>query len=250
MYSLTTNHTYIPVASTATKIFPDCPHYQLPLLPNVMAPVPADNSVPSNTDLEAKPRSGYWSKANIALTTIFATVFLALFLAALTFCIYRRNQRRKLNKRKPDVDGLLANEDKTHMFSRNIESNVTLYVDSEAEARNKRASTASTHLVPLQVTPVEETKNPIDYNTESSGTGPSTGTGVSSMSRHSSGTLSTMVLSPVLSPTVDEGDLGVRPGAGRPRSTSTASQRARYYERTPTNVDIPPIPRIVHTPSE
>jgi hypothetical protein len=136
------------------------------------------------------------------------------------------------------------------MFSRIRASSVTLYVDSEAEARNKRSSTETMHLVPLQVTPVEEVRDPIGDNTESSGTG------VSSVSRQSNATLSTMMLSPMpspalspVSPSSEEGDLGVRP-SGRARSTSTASQRARYYESTPTNIAMPPIPKIVHTSSE
>jgi hypothetical protein len=43
--------------------------------------------------------------------------------------------------------------------------------------------------------------------------------------------------------------MGIRP-SGRARSTSTASQRARYYETTPTNVEMPSIPKIVRHSSD
>lgn len=56
------------------------------------------------------------------------------------------------------------------------------------------------------------------------------------------------MLSPIGS-SADDGDLSVRQG-GRPRSTSTASQRARYYESTPTDVARPPVPTIIRTPSD
>lgn len=215
-----------------------------------MAPIPVDNNLVAETDRNPKPDSGYWTKANIALTAVFALIFLAICLASLVFWLHRRNEKKKLDNRKSDTAGLLANEDKTSMFSRVRASSVTLYVDSETEARNKRSSTETMNLVPLQVTPAEEVRDPIGDNTESSGTG------VSSVSRQSNATLSTMVLSPMLSPVLsptsssgDGGDLGVRP-SGRARSTSTASQRARYYESTPTNIAMPPIPKIVHTLSD
>jgi cbb3-type cytochrome oxidase subunit 3 len=206
-----------------------------------MSPIPVDNNLVADTDLNPKPYSGYWTKTNIALTTVFALIFLAICLACLFFWLHRRSEKKKLDNRKSDTAGLLANEDKTSMFSRVRASSVTLYVDSEADARNKRSSTDTMHLVPLQVTPVEEANDPIGDNTESSGTG------VSSLSRQSNATLSTMMLSPI-SPNGEEGDMGLRP-AGRARSTSTASQRARYYESTPT-IAMPQIPKIIHTTSE
>ncbi|KAL1792010.1 hypothetical protein ACET3X_009761 [Alternaria dauci] len=215
-----------------------------------MVPIPVDNNLVAETGLKSKPDSGYWTNANIALTAVFALIFLAICLALLAFWLHRRNEKKKLDSRKSDTAGLLANEDRTSMFSRVRASSVTLYVDSETEARNKRSSTETTNLVPLQVTPVEEARDPISNNAESSGTG------VSSISRTSHATLSTVVLSPMLSPVLsptpssgDGGDLGVRP-SGRARSTSTASQRARYYESTPTNVEMPPIPKIVHSVSD
>jgi hypothetical protein len=207
-----------------------------------MAPVPVDNNLNANSDLTPKKDSTYWTKANIALTIVFGLVFLGIAAAALLFFLHRRSEKKKLDKRKSDKAGLLANEDKTHMFSRHRASSVTLYVDSETDVRNKRSSTDTMHLIPLQITPVEETRDTIGEHTESAGTG------VSSVSRQSNATLSTMMLSPI-SPNGDEGDLGIRP-SGRARSTSTASQRARYYETTPTNVEMPPIPKIVRISSD
>jgi cbb3-type cytochrome oxidase subunit 3 len=207
-----------------------------------MAPIPVDNNLNADTDLTPKKDSTYWTKANIALTTVFGLVFLGIVFVALVFFLHRRTQSKKLDSRKSDKAGLLANEDKTHMFSRNRASSVTLYVDHEADTRNKRSSTDTMHLVPLQITPVEEATDPIGENSESAGTG------VSSVSRLSNATLSTMMLSPI-SANGEEGDLGIRP-SGRARSTSTASQRARYYETTPTNVEMPPIPKIVRHSSD
>ncbi|CAN9106887.1 hypothetical protein CUC08_Gglean007560 [Alternaria sp. MG1] len=137
-----------------------------------MAPIPVDNNLVAETDQNPKPDSGYWTKANIALTAVFALIFLAICLASLVFWLHRRNEKKKLDNRKSDTAGLLANEDKTSMFSRVRASSVTLYVDSETEARNKRSSTETMNLVPLQVTPAEEVRDPIGDNTESSGTGP------------------------------------------------------------------------------
>ncbi|KAI4686479.1 uncharacterized protein J4E84_005759 [Alternaria hordeiaustralica] len=208
-----------------------------------MSPIPVDNNLVADEDLASVPYSGYWTKANIALTVVFGLIFLAIILACLIFYLHRLREKKKLDNRKSDTAGLLANEDKTSMFSRVRASSVTLYVDSEADARNKRSSTDTMHLVPLQVTPSEEAGDPIAENTESAGTG------VSAMSRQSNGTLSTMVLSPI-SPGGDEGDMSLRPAqTGRARSTSTASQRARYYESTPM-VAMPQIPKIIHTTSE
>jgi hypothetical protein len=201
-----------------------------------------DNNPDANADHTAKPDSKYWTKANIALTTVFALTFLGTFLAALLLYLRRRAQKKIINNQNSDKAGLLADEDKTSMFSRHRASSVTLYVDSEADARNKRSSTDTMHLIPLQPTPANEVRDPIGNNTQSAGSG------VSATSQQSNTTLSTMLLSPI-SPSVEEGDLGTRP-TGRARSTSTASQRARYYETTPMDVEMPPIPKIVHTSSD
>jgi len=204
-----------------------------------MAPTPADdNPIPNDeTSLFAdptaapKPEAKYWTKANIAFTAIFALLSLIIFVILLSFYLRRRSHKNKHANRKSDKAALLQDEDKTSMFSRDRHSSVTLYVDEESEARRKRASSDTISLIPLQVTPVEDTHDAMET------TAASNGSGVSAMSR-----LSTMMLSPI-SPNED-GDLSVRPG-GRPRSTSTASQRARYYESTPFDVERQPVPIIV-----
>ncbi|KAH7385717.1 hypothetical protein BKA66DRAFT_511538 [Pyrenochaeta sp. MPI-SDFR-AT-0127] len=202
-----------------------------------LAADPTSSSTPTPT-----PKPGYWTKANIAVTTVFALLALGVVLALLAFYLHRLLQKKKRAGLHSDKAGLLDNEDKSSMFSRNRESSVTLYVDSEGDAHSKRASQDNLNLIPLQITPVEESRDPMNNNRGS------TGSGVSMMSRTTNtNTLSSMMLSPV-SPSGEEGDLGVRP-SGRPRSTSSTSQRARYYESTPTNYEMPPIPKIVRTPS-
>ncbi|CAO2650491.1 Nn.00g017830.m01.CDS01 [Neocucurbitaria sp. VM-36] len=208
-----------------------------------MAPTPTGENLAGDPTSSAKPDPGYWTKANIAVTTVFALLALGIFLALLLFFLHRRSQKKKHATPHADKAGLLANEDKTSMFSRNRESSVTLYVDSEVDAQSKRASQETTSLIPLQITPVEESRDPMNIHQES------TGSGVSAMSRSTNtNTLSTILLSPI-SPIGEEGDLGIRP-TGRPRSTSSASQRARYYETTPQNIAMPPIPKIIRTPSD
>jgi cbb3-type cytochrome oxidase subunit 3 len=206
-----------------------------------MAPIPVDNNLVADADSKPTSDRRYWTKSHIALTIVFALIFLAICLASLFFWLHRRSEKKKLDKRKSDTAGLLANEDKTSMFSRVRASSVTLYVDSEADAHNKRPSMDTMRLVPLQVTPVEEARDPMSDNTESSGTG------VSSVSRQSNATLSSVMLSPI-SPGGEGGDMGLRP-AGRARSTSTASQKARYYESTPT-IAMPQVPKIIHTTTD
>jgi hypothetical protein len=214
-----------------------------------MAPTPVEenNSLAADPTITPKPNEGYWTKANIALTAVFALLALTIFVALLVFYLRRRSQKKELSKRKSDKAGLLENEDKTNMFSSTRHGSVTLYVDEEAEARNKRASQDTVSLVPLQVTPVEEVRNPMDFPSTAT-TAPSNGSGVSAVSRLSTTTASTLMLSPI-SPSGEEGDLSIRQH-GRPRSTSTTSQKARYYETTPTDFKRPPIPTIVRTQSD
>lgn len=211
-----------------------------------MAPTPvSDKPLLAEPTSTVKPHENYWSKANIAVTIVFGLLALAICLLLLVFYLHRRREKRKEANRKSDRAGLLAHEDKTNMFSKERHSSVTLYVDTETDARSKRISQESMNLVPLQVTPHEETRDPIAHNDT---TTTSNGTGVSSLSQVSTNTASTMMLSPISSGD-EEGDLSIRASA-RPRSTSTVSQRARYYDTTPTNVEMPPIPKIVHTPSD
>jgi hypothetical protein len=216
-----------------------------------MAPTPTDDNTNLLADptATAKPDEGYWTKANIAVTAVFALLALTIFIVLLVFYFRRRSQKKKLVHHKSDKAGLLENEDKTSMFSRGRHSSVTLYVDEEADARNKGSSQDTISLVPLRTTPVEESYNPLEHTAiTTTSTTASNGSGVSAMSRLSSNTASTMMLSPISHDT-DDGDLSIRP-SGRPRSTSTASQRARYYEATPTDLERPPIPTIIRTPSD
>lgn len=209
-----------------------------------MAPTPVDENllVPEATSTP-KPDEGYWTKNNIAVTIVFALLALAIALLLLAFYLRRRIEQKKNASRRSDHARLLDHEDKSSMFSRERHSSVTLYVDSEnADAQSRRVSQDAMPLVALQITPLEEVHDPmsrIDTSAASNGSG---------VSRLSTNTTSTLMLSPI-SPSLEEGDLSVRT-SGRPRSTSTASQRARYYESTPVNVDMPPIPRIIRTPSD
>lgn len=214
-----------------------------------MAPTPTaeNNNLVADPTSTAIPDSKYWTKPTIAITTVFALLALAIFILLLVFFLQKRRERQKRHP-KADKVGLLAHEDKNSMFSRGRHSSVTLYVDSEADARNRRVSAETVSLIPLQVTPLEEVHDPISNTNRDSTTTASAGSGVSGLSRMSTDTRSTVLLSP-MSPDVGEGDMGVRP-SGRPRSTSTASQRARYYESAPVDVEMPPVPKIVHTASD
>jgi hypothetical protein len=219
-----------------------------------MAPTPTEdnNLLTADPTSTPKPSEGYWTKPNIALTAIFALLALTIFTLLLVFFLRRRSQKKKLAHRKSDKAGLLANEDKSSMFSSTRHSSVTLYVDEDTEARNmRRASQDPVPLVPLQITPAEEVRNPMNTPTPittTTTTTASNGSGVSAVSRLSTNTASTLMLSPV-SPNGDEGDLSVRQ-YGRPRSTSSTSQKARYYESTPTDTGRMMIPRIVRTVSD
>jgi hypothetical protein len=203
-----------------------------------MAPTPStDTNLTANPTVQPAPK--YWTKANIAVTAVCAFLILAIFLVLLAFVYYRRAQRKRHLNTTSDKAALLQQEDKTNMFSRERHSSVTLYVDTEADNARKRASTDTMSLTPLQITPLEEVRDPLSTAAASSGSG------VSALSRLSTNTVSTLLLSPI-SPGAEEGDLGLRV-EGRPRSTSTASQRARYYESVGGDVEMRDIPRIVRT---
>lgn len=214
-----------------------------------MAPTPTDETRTAEPSSISAPKTGYWTKVNIAVTIVFGLLALGIFLALLVFYLHRRAERKKLENRKSDKAGLLANEDKTSMFSRQRGSSVTLYVDHNADAHNRQSTGDTMSLVPLHVTPSEETRDPIDNINVTD----STGSGVSARSRASNtNTVSTLLLSPVMgatTSTISDGDLGTRP-SGRPRSVSSVSQKSRYYESTPTDIQRPPIPMIVRTPSD
>jgi hypothetical protein len=207
-----------------------------------MAPTPSTpNNLTANPTTAAKSDVKYWTKANIAVTAVFAILFLAIFLVLLAFFLHRHAQRKKHLHATSDQTGLLQHEDKTNMFSRERPSSVTLYVDTEADNARKRASTETMSLKPLKITSLEEVHDPLN----TSNTMASTGSGVSALSRLSTNTASTILLSPI-SPGVEERDMGLRT-EGRPRSTSTASQRARYYDSVIEDVELRNIPKIAHT---
>ncbi|KAH8731047.1 hypothetical protein GQ44DRAFT_605506 [Phaeosphaeriaceae sp. PMI808] len=230
-----------------------------------MPPTPTedtDNAAVGPTST-AIPNQPYWTKSTIGVTAVFALLALAIIVLLLVFYLRRQSDKKKKREHHQSARaGLLDNEDKTSMFSRDRHSSVTLYVDSEAEAQSKTTSQESFSLLPLQITPVEQIHDPMNRTiptTASNGSGvsvisrlgshgTSNGSGISGISRLSSNTANNMMLSPI-SPNGDEGDLSIRP-SGRPRSVSSVSVKARYYEATPTNVDIPPIPRIVRIPSD
>jgi hypothetical protein len=208
-----------------------------------MAPTPVEenNNLIADPTTTSKPNEGYWTKSNIAVTIVFALLALVFLVLLLAFYFRRRSHKKQLANLKSDKAGLLANEDKTSMFSSTRHSSVTVYVDEEG---NKQTTQDGVSLVPLRSTPVEEVQNPVDTQTATT----SNGSGVSAMSRLSTNTASTMMLSPI-SPNGEEGDLSVRQ-YGRPRSTSTTSQKARFYETTPTNPASVQIPIIVRTLSD
>ncbi|EMD61563.1 hypothetical protein COCSADRAFT_39279 [Bipolaris sorokiniana ND90Pr] len=218
-----------------------------------MAPTPADTTpeAPSPTttgSLKSQPPTTYWTKSNIVSTTIFIIICALLLAGALSLFLYRRHQIKKLAAQKPDAAALLLpSKDKENMFSRDRASSVTLYVDSDADDRRKRASTDTMRLVPLHITPVEEARDPIAGLAAGPGRAVTTdravsvGSSVSAVS--SRGSLGSVLLSPVVQG--EDGDAGMR-SVGRPRSTSTASMRSRYYERVDV-AEMPEVPKIVHT---
>lgn len=198
-----------------------------------MAPIPANDSLIA--DHTPSPSPGYWTKANIIGTVIFAVFALVITCLLVAFFIRRCMEKASITNPQADKAGLLANEDKTNMFSRTGVSSVTVYVDSEADARTKQESVS---LIPLQVTPVEEAVADPIRNTQSEGSG------ISVVSSVSSSTQRTVLLSPI-SP-MDDGSTASSM-SGRPRSTSGASMR--YYDRTPLDVPAMPVPIAVRTVS-
>lgn len=188
--------------------------------------------------------------------SVFLFLAVSLIVTLVAFWFHKRAERNKLPPEKrpssyhpfrtqsSDKSSLLANaapspeDDKSSMFSRDRSTSVSLYVDTDVV--DKRASMENVSLIPLHITPAEETHDPMDRTT-------SVGSRVSALSRGSS-RYSTGASSLALSPIQqnEDGDLGT---SSRPRSTSTTSMR--YYSTTPTDREsAPQIPKIVHTPSE
>jgi hypothetical protein len=189
-----------------------------------MAPTPVENNLSAEPLATSKPDENYWKPANIAFTAVASALALGVILAVVAFFVYRHRQQKKIAQTTPAKESLLeGDERKSSMFSRERASSVTVYVDNaNTDTAYKRVSQEPTPLAPLHI------------NTQAPTPAASAGSGVSSLSRNSNGTLSSMMLSPVSE--------GSRPS--RPRSTSTSS--VRYYAVTPTDTTIP-VPKIVRT---
>lgn len=235
-----------------------------------MAPLPAE-AQPQTTDPTTPKEPGKtWTTATIVTSAVFLFLLLAFIASTIAFCLHKRKLRNQLPpKHRPrsyhpfrtestDKSSLLSDaqtpdDDRSSMFSHERTS-VSIYVDTETEAPNRRVSAQSMEsvsLIPLHITTPDRH--------ESLTADISNGSGVSaSSSRYSRGSLS---LSPIHQ---EDGDLGARPG--RPRSTSASS--VRYYGRQEGVPDsttwktstapyasseapqYPEIPRIVHTLSD
>jgi hypothetical protein len=217
-----------------------------------MAPTPVD------TQPKAPEQTGEANKGGLSTASIVGIAFFAFFAVALgiTFIAYYFHKRSERNKLPPEKrpasyhpfrtnsakSSLLANaapspeDDKSSMFSRDRNSSLSLYVDTDSHDR--RHSTDTVSLIPLHVTPAEEDHDPFNRMD-------SVGSGVSRYSTTSSGGSLGVRQIPVPEE-VAERDLGVRPQT-RARSTSSAS--ARYYESNSPLESHPQIPKIVTTPS-
>ncbi|ORY13674.1 hypothetical protein BCR34DRAFT_459868, partial [Clohesyomyces aquaticus] len=187
-----------------------------------------------------------WGTPTIVAVSIFAFFVLALGITLLAFWFHKRADRKKLPpSHRENAAPTPESDDKASMFSRDRGASVSLYVDPDI-VDTRRKSTEAVSLVPLQVTPVDETRDPAD-------TFGSTGSGVSAMSRgssrYSATTGGSLGMSGISVPEEEgESDLSVR--RTRPRSTSTLS--TRYYDNGSTSSPsepMPQIPKIVHTPS-
>lgn len=217
-----------------------------------MAPTPVDNQ-PKAPEQTSEPEKGGLSTASIVGIAIFAFFVVAVGVTFIAFYFHKRSERNKLPPEKRPASyhpfrtesaksSLLANaapspeDDKSSMFSRDRNSSLSLYVDTDNH--DKRHSTDTVSLIPLHVTPAEEDRDPFDRTN-------SVGSGVSRYSTTTSGGSLGIRQIPVPEET-EERDLGVRPQT-RARSTSTAS--TRYYEANSPLESAPPIPKIVTTPS-
>ncbi|KAJ4990000.1 hypothetical protein SVAN01_04463 [Stagonosporopsis vannaccii] len=192
-----------------------------------MAPLPADGNLSVQPSSTSKLDGNYWKPANIAITAVASALFLVVALAAIAFIVFKYRQRKKIAKTIPAKESLLeGDERKSSMFSRERASSVTVYVDqADRDTAYKGVTSEPASLPPLHI------------NTQAPAATTSTGSGVSAMSRNSSSTLGTLMLSPA----------SENSRASRPRSTSTSS--VRYYAVTPLDTTIP-VPKIVHTVSD
>lgn len=195
-----------------------------------MAPTPVDNTLSAEPTTAPKPDESYWKPANIAFTAIASALALGVVLAIIAFLLHRRRENKKIAQSTPAKESLLAGEErKSSMFSRERASSVTVYVDNaNTETTTYKAyKPVNQDPAPQDLAPLE----PLHFNTYAPTPAASAGSGISSVSRNSSGSLGTMMLSPV-----SEGSR-----ASRPRSTSTSS--VRYYAVTP-------VPKIIRTVSD
>ncbi|KAF2463207.1 uncharacterized protein BDR25DRAFT_116125 [Lindgomyces ingoldianus] len=224
-----------------------------------MAPTPVDGSPsPAKPSSTGTPQEGSWGKASIVALSIFGFFVIAFGIMLIAFWLHKRAERKKLPpshrvssyhpfRTNSQKSGLLANaaptpeaDDKSSMFSRDRNSSVSLYVDSNVD--NRRMSMETLSLVPVVVTPVDEAHDGTDM-AGSNGSGVSRS---SRSSRYSATTGGSIGLRNFPVPEEQsETDLGVR--TSRPRSTSTAS--TRYYDNNSPVEPMPQIPKIVHTPS-
>ncbi len=224
-----------------------------------MAPTPSNSRVASNIITLTK-RSQYWTKPTIAITAVFAALALGIVLLAVAFLLHRRSKKQQIAKSQADRAALLEKEDKASMFSGHRASESTFRFNPEAGESNSRTSQDITQHTPLFSTPAEDISNPMSnptYYTPATTATHSNGSGVSALSRTTDSSSPRIVFSPV-SPASEGSDLGItvtttRPrsssATGRPRRVSAASQK-RYYDVTPASVELPPIPKIVHTASD
>lgn len=234
----------------------------------------------AHTQHFAKRSLGAESIVGLSIAAFFAVV---ITITLLGYYYHRRAERNKLPPDQRPVSyhpfrtasgahsttvksSLLANaepapsdedsNDKSSMFSRNRNSSLSLYVDSQVHTeKHKRVSVDTVSLIPLHITPAEESdRNPMDSMTGS------TGTGVSSIrsnaSRLSLGTTTTTTGGSLgMSQIPVPEQAGGYAGEGRitrPRSTSTTS--VRYYESVNgsgsgngSRVSTPPMPVPVPT---
>lgn len=212
-----------------------------------MAPTPDGNQpVPQPTNTPQPSKS--WSTGGIIVGAVCLFLLLALIATVVIFLINKRRARSKLppehrrssyhpfRTESSDKKGLLEHQaptpedDKSSMFSRDrSRSSVSLFVPSEE--LDRRPSLEKINLIPLHITPVEETADPIQASSSS-------GSGVSAGSRVS------LAVSPLQMGT----SYTERP-ASRPRSTSTTSMRY-YSTNSPADMDAPQVPKIAHRPSQ
>ena len=217
-----------------------------------MAPTSIRDNLLAIPTPTAQPPRTYWTKTNIILTIVSGVLFLGMIAGLLLFCIHQRAQKRNIlaQQQASDEAGLLTNEDKSSMFSRHrAGSSITLCIDPESESYNKQLSTDTISLVALRITPPPP-EQPLGPITHPSTTTSSTGSGISTLSSTTNTSItSSLLLSPFSFTDIDP-DTQARHTPRRPRSMSISSQRARYYEATPSVMGIPPVPTIIRTLSD